>query len=142
MQRPSLISVGLAALALAYALPAAVRADDTFSVAPQQKVTFGGGDGDTFAVEQISRYDNMVTVLLRPKGESCTFRFDVGVGRSVQLRSDSPSGQTLLCKATLQPITEDGVAQFGAQCTEGSRLDEHKCPAEGDTAAATTYPQQ
>jgi len=108
MTRPSLITLGLAGVVLAYALPAAVRADDTFSVAPQQMVTFGGGDGDTFAVEQISRNDNMVTVLLRPKGESCTFRFDVGVGRSVQLRSDTPSGQSLLCKATLQPITEDG----------------------------------
>ena len=141
MTRPSLISLGLAGVVLACALPAAVRADDTFSVAPQQMVTFGGGDGDTFAVEQISRNDNMVTVLLRPKGESCTFRFDVGVGRSVQLRSDTPSGQSLLCKATLQPITEDGAAQFGAECTEGPRSDEHKCPAEGDTAAVT-YPQQ
>ena len=141
MTRPSLITLGLAGVVLAYALPAAVRADDTFSVAPQQMVTFGGGEGDTFAVEQISRNDNMVTVLLRPKGESCTFRFDVGVGRSVQLRSDTPSGQSLLCKATLQPITEDGAAQFGAECTEGPRSDEHKCPAEGDTAAVT-YPQQ
>jgi hypothetical protein len=75
VKSPSLISVGLAALALAYALPAAVRADD------------------------------------------------VGVGRSVQLRSDTPSDQTLLCKATLQPITEDGAAQFGAECTEGPRSD-------------------
>ena len=141
MTRPSLITLGLAGVVLAYALPAAVRADDTFSVAPQQMVTFGSGDGDTFAVEQISRNDNMVTVLLRPKGESCTFRFDVGVGRSVQLRSDTPSGQSLLCKATLQPITEDGAAQFGAECTEGPPSDEHKCPAEGDTAAVT-YPQQ
>ena len=142
MTRPSLITLGLAGVVLAYALPAAVRADDTFSVAPQQMVTFGGGDGDTFAVEQISRNDNMVTVLLRPKGESCTFRFDVGVGRSVQLRSDTPSGQSLLCKATLQPITEDGTASFGAECSEEPVSHERKCPAEGNTAAIDDYPQQ
>ena len=63
------------------------------------------------------------------------------VRAAARLRSDTPSGQSLLCKATLQPITEDGTAQFGAECTEGPRSDEHKCPAEGDTAAVT-YPQQ
>jgi hypothetical protein len=109
-------------------------------VAPQQAVTFGGS-GDSFAVEQISRNDNTVTVLLRPKGESCTFRFPVIVGRSVQLRADTPSGQSLLCKATLHPITEDGSAQFDAECNEEPVSQERKCPPEGDTASII-YPQQ
>ena len=142
MRIPCLVRSGLAVFALA-ALPFSLAhaQDDTFAIAPQQVVTLGGGDGDSFAVEQISRQDNAVTVLLRPMGEGCTFRFPVTVGRSVQLRADTPGGQSLLCKATLQPITEDGAAQFGAECTEGPRSDEHKCPAEGDTAAVT-YPQQ
>jgi hypothetical protein len=113
---------------------------ETFSIAPLQAVTFGGGTGDSFSVEQISRHDNSVTVLLRPMGEGCVFRFPVTVGRSVQLRADSPTGQGLLCKATLQPITEDGSAQFGAECNEAPVSHEHKCPAAGDTAAID-YPQ-
>jgi hypothetical protein len=145
MKRLSLVSIGLAGLALACVLPVTAHAEDTFSVGPQQMVSFGAGNGDadTFAVEQIPRNDNMVTVLLRPKGESCTFRFDVGVGRSVQLRSDGPSGQSMVCKATLQPITEDGAAQFGAECSEAPVSAERKCPPAGDTAAITSpYPQQ
>jgi hypothetical protein len=108
----------------------------------QQSVTFGGdNDSDSFAVEQISPHDNTVTVLLRPKGESCNFRFDVSVGRSVQLRTGGPSGETLLCKATLRQFAKDGSAEFGAECSEGPVADNvPKCPAEGDTAAA--YPQQ
>lgn len=142
MPRPSLVSVCIAALALAYALPHVARADDTFSVTPRQVVTLGDGEGDAFAVEQISRNDNTVTVLLRPKGESCTFRFAVGVGRSVQLRSDSGSGQSMLCKATLQPLTQDDAAEFGAECTETPAWPSApKCPANGDTAAID-YPQQ
>jgi hypothetical protein len=144
-KHPCRIRTGLAGIAFAVSLASIAPAhaedsSDTFSVAPQQAVTFGSGDGDSFAVEQISRNDNTVTVLLRPKGESCTFRFDVGVGRSVQLRSDGPSGQSMLCKATLYPITEDGVAQFGAECSEEPVSNARKCPPEGDTAAA--YPQQ
>lgn len=142
MRHPSLVSVWIATLALACALPFLARADDTFSVTPSQVVTLGNGEGDAFAVEQISRNDNMVTVLLRPKGESCTFRFQVGVGRSVQLRSDSGTGQSMLCKATLQPLTQDGAAEFGAECTEiPVSSSEPKCPADGETAAMD-YPQQ
>ena len=141
MPSPSLVSLCIASLALACVLPVIAHADDTFSVAPSQVVTLGGGAGDEFAVEQISRNDNMVTVLLRPKGESCTFRFEVGVGRSVQLRSDTATGQSLLCKATLQPLTQDGAAEFGAECTEEPvSSSELKCPPDGDTAAIN-YPQ-
>jgi hypothetical protein len=123
-------------------LAAALSQDtpDTISIAPQQAITFGGGDGDSFAIEQISPNDNSVMVLLRPKGENCTFRFPMSVGRSVQLRADTPSGQSLLCKATLRPITSDGSAEFGAECNEEARSDERKCPPEGDTAAI--YPEQ
>jgi hypothetical protein len=143
MKSLSLVSLGLAGVVLASVLPITAHAEDTFSVGPQQVVTFGSnGDADTFAIEQISRNDNSVTVLLRPKGESCTFRFDVGVGRSVQLRSDGPSGHSMVCKATLQPITEDGTAQFGAECAEAPVSAERKCPPAGDTAAITSYPQQ
>jgi hypothetical protein len=141
MARPSLVSLCIASFAFACALPVGARADDTFSVTPSQVVTLGNGEGDAFAVEQISRNDNMVTVLLRPKGESCTFRFDVGVGRSVQLRSDSGTGQSMLCKATLQPLTQDDAAEFGAECTETPTSSELKCPPDGDTAAIN-YPQQ
>ena len=141
MPRPSLVSLRIASFVFACALPFVAHANDTFSVTPSQVVTLGNGEGDTFAVEQISRNDNMVTVLLRPKGESCTFRFDVGVGRSVQLRSDSGSGQSMLCKATLQPLTQDNAAEFGAECTEAPTSSELKCPPEGDTAAIN-YPQQ
>ena len=142
MPRPSLVSLSIASFAFACALPLIAHADDTFSVTPSQVVTLGNGEGDAFAVEQISRNDNMVTVLLRPKGESCTFRFHVGVGRSVQLRSDSGSGQSMLCKATLQPLTQDGAAEFGAECTEvPTSSSEPKCPPDGDTAAIN-YPQQ
>jgi hypothetical protein len=143
MRIPCLVRTGLATLALA-TLPISLAhsQDDTFAIAPQQVVTLGGGDGDSFAVEQISRQDNAVTVLLRPMGEGCTFRFPVTVGRSVQLRADTPGGQSLLCKATLQPITEDGTASFGAECNEEPVSRERKCPAEGNTAAIETYPQQ
>ena len=143
MRIPCLVRTGLATLALA-TLPISLAhsQDDTFAIAPQQVVTLGGGDGDSFAVEQISRQDNAVTVLLRPMGEGCTFRFPITVGRSVQLRADTPGGQSLLCKATLQPITEDGTASFGAECNEGPVSRERKCPAEGNTAAIDTYPQQ
>ena len=67
MNFPCLIRTGLAVIALAAPLSLAHSEDagDTFSLAPLQVVTFGGGDGDSFAVEQISRNDNTVTVLLR-----------------------------------------------------------------------------
>ncbi len=142
MPRPSLVSLSIASFALACALPVIAHADDTFSVIPSQVVTLGDGEGDAFAVERISRNDNTVTVLLRPKGESCTFRFAVGVGRSVQLRSDTGSGQSMLCKATLQPLTQDDAAEFGAECTETPLASSApKCPPDGDTAAID-YPQQ
>ena len=142
MARPSLVSLCIASFAFACALPVIAHADDTFSVIPSQVVTLGNGEGDAFAVEQISRNDNTVTVLLRPKGESCTFRFAVGVGRSVQLRSDSGTGQSMLCKATLQPLTQDDAAEFGAECTEAPVSSSGpKCPPDGDTAAID-YPQQ
>lgn len=138
MRYPCLVRLGVVALALT-AIPLAFAHSeetmDTFAVEPLQAVSFGGGDGDSFSVEQISRNDNTVTVLLRPMGEGCVFRFPVIVGRSVQLRADTPSGQSLMCKATLQPITEDGTARFGAECSEAPISHERKCPPDGDTAS-------
>ena len=86
---------------------AAVRADDTFTVLPQQVVSVGDGAGDTFLLESISQNDNSVVILLRPKGEDCNFRFVLGVGRSVDLHVDAPTGQSFLCKTTLRPIVDD-----------------------------------
>lgn len=143
MKRPCLVRLGFAAaalMAIPFAHALAEDPSETFSIAPLQAVTFGGGDGDSFSVEQISRPNNTVTVLLRPMGEGCVFRFPVSVGRSVQLRADTPNGHSLLCKATLQPITEDGSAQFGAECNEAPVSHERKCPADSDTAAID-YPQ-
>lgn len=149
MQHPCLVRLRTTALALAVIALAPIQAisaqaDDaleTFSVQPMQAVSLGGGDGDSFSVEQISRVDNSVTVLLRPMGETCVFRFPVTVGRSVQLRADTPTGQSLVCKATLQPITEDGNARFGAECNEAPISREVKCPPEGDTASVD-HPQR
>jgi len=136
--------LGLVVIALAV-LPCALAhsedAADIFSVAPQQAVSFGGGDGDSFAVEQISPSDNSVTVLLRPMGEGCSFRFPVSVGRSVQLRADTPDGQGMLCKATLQALRADGSAEFGAECNEAQVSHERKCPPDSDTASID-YPQR
>ena len=91
---------------------AAARADDTFTVLPQQVVSVGDGAGDSFLLESISRNDNSVVILLRPKGEDCNFRFVLGVGRSVHLRVDAPTGQSFLCKTTLRPIVDDKNVQF------------------------------
>lgn len=137
MHRPCLARFGLALVlaAMPFAFAQADEAVDAVAVAPMQDVTFGGGTGDSFSVEQISRSENVVTVLLRPMGEGCVFRFPLSVGRSVQLRADTPTGQTLLCKVTLQPITEDGTAYFGAECSEATISHEHKCPPEGETAS-------
>ncbi len=144
MKRPCLVRFGLALVALTV-LPLAIahseEAMDTFSIEPMQAVSLGGGNGDSFSVENISRSDNTVTVLLRPMGETCVFRFPVMVGRSVQLRADTPTGQTLMCKATLQPITEDGSARFGAECNEAPITHELKCPPDGDTASVD-HPQR
>ncbi len=138
MRRQSLLPVlGLLAIGHVW-IPA--MAEDSFAVAPQQVVAFGDGGGDAFAVESISRQDNTVTVLLQPQGENCTFRFEVGVGRSVQLRTPTTTGQQMLCRATLQPLTDDGTAHFGAECSDEPISNEPKCP-EGDTAA-NTYPQR
>lgn len=144
MTRPCCIRVGfLAALLCVAALGARAEEEtDEISLRPQQAVTFGGGDGDSFSIEQISRNDNTVTVLLRPMGETCVFRFPVMVGRSVQLRASTPAGHSLLCKATLHPLSDDGTAQFGAECNEEPISAEPKCPPEGDTASVGTYPQR
>jgi hypothetical protein len=112
-------------------------ADDTFTVLPQQAVSLGEGNGDSFMLEAISPNDNSVVVLLRPKGEDCTFRFPVSVGQSVQLRIDSRLGQSFLCEATLRPVVNAGGVQFRARCAEKPASYERKCPpASGTTAAA------
>ncbi len=152
MTRPCLVRTGLAVLALTV-LPLALsqlsnaladEAMETFAVEPLQAVSLGGGDGDSFTVEQISRSDNSVTVLLQPMGETCVFRFPVLVGRSVQLRAETPSG-SMMCKATLQPITGDQTANFGAECSEAEISHERKCPPENDTASvdqSVDHPQK
>ena len=126
----------LAVLAMTLGLTAA-HADDTFSVAPQQAVSIGGDHGDTFAVEQISRADNTVVVLMRPKGEDCTFRFSVNPGTALQLRTETADGQTFMCKATLRPIIDDAAAQFAAECSEQVIAQEPpRCPTVKDAASA------
>lgn len=117
-------------------LAAAPYADEAFTVTPGQAVSIGGGDGDAFAVERISRNDNAVVVLLHPKGEDCTFRFSVNVGQSVQLRTQASDGQSFLCKATLRPIIDDSRAQFAAECAEQSHADERKCPPDSNAGSA------
>jgi hypothetical protein len=114
------------------------HADDTFTVLPQQAVTIGDGDGDSFMLERISPNNNSVVVLLRPKGEDCTFRFAVDVGRSVQLRIGSPLGPSFLCEATLRPIVDTKSVQFRAACAERPASAERRCPPGSGTAAATT----
>ena len=127
-QAPDMKSARLLGLVLAVAPVAPPHADGTFTVTLEQAVTIGGGDGDTFGVERISRTDNTVTVLLRPRGEDCTFRFSVGVGQSVQLRTDGSDGQSLLCWATLRLIIDDTRVQFAADCAERPSSTERKCP--------------
>jgi hypothetical protein len=46
-----------------------------------------------------------------------------------------------MCRATLQPITEDGNARFEAACDEAPIAREAKCPPEGDTASVD-HPQR
>jgi hypothetical protein len=120
-------------------LGGAVAADDTFTVLPQQAVSLGTGGGDSFMLEGVSPAHNSVTVLLRPKGETCTFRFSVDVGQSVNLRIDSPLGQAYLCEATLRPIIDTGSAQFRAECTEKPVNYERKCPPVSGTTASATH---
>lgn len=131
-------SLCILTLLLAATFLSSALADETFSVAPEQAVTIGGGEGDTFGVESLSEKDRMAVLLLRPKGEDCTFRFPLFVGRSVQLRSQDASGQSLLCSATLRSITDDKRAQFAADCKAQPRSDERKCPLEPDAAAAVS----
>ena len=97
---------------------------------PQQVVSVGDGAGDTFLLESISQNDNSVVILLRPKGENCNFRFVLGVGRSVDLHVDAPTGQSFLCKTT-----DDKNVQFGAECSEQPASHERKCPPDASTAA-------
>jgi hypothetical protein len=91
-------------------------------------VTIGEGNGDSFMVERISPKENTVVVLLRPKGEDCTFRFVVDVGQSVQLRIDTPLGQSFLCETTLRPIVDAQSVQFRAECAERPANQERKWP--------------
>lgn len=128
----------LFALLLPLSLPMAGHADETFTVTLEQAISIGGGDGDTFGVERLSRNDNTAVVLLRPKGEDCTFRFPLNVGRSVQLRTNAADGQSLLCSATLRVIIDDKRAQFAAECFAQPRSDERKCPPASDSAAAAS----
>jgi hypothetical protein len=115
------------------------NAEDTFTVLPQQAVSIGEGKGDSFMVERISPKENALVVLLRPKGEDCTFRFVVDVGQSVQLRIDTPLGQSFLCETTLRPIVDAQSVQFRAECAERPASQERKCPPTNGTTAAATH---
>ena len=110
------------------AWPAA--ADDVLDVEPGHAISIGD-DSDRFMVEKISPEDQYVLVLLRPRKETCNFRFPVDVGRSVQLRVSYPSGKSFLCKMTLAPIVDKEVVRFSVSCEEKAVSNDTKCPAEG-----------
>ncbi len=131
-------SAALFGLLLAATPLSAPHADEAFTVTPGQAVSIGAGAGDAFAVERISRNENTVVVLLRPKGEDCTFRFSVNVGQSVQLRTQAADGQSFLCKATLRPIIDDTRAQFAEECAEQSPSNERKCPPDSNAGSAAS----
>ncbi len=131
-------SAALFGLLLAVTPLSAAHADEAFTVTPGQAVSIGSGEGDAFAVERISRNENTVVVLLRPKGEDCTFRFSVNVGQSVQLRTQAADGQSFLCKATLRPIIDDAQAQFAAECAEQAQSNERKCPPGANAGSASS----
>jgi len=106
--------------------PAAVRADETFSVTRNSAITFGHGDGDTFGVDEIQ--NDVVAVLIRPQGETCTLRFPLLRGEKLRLRAVGTQGERLMCEATLMSA-EGQEARFTARCSEQvTAASEPKCP--------------
>ena len=129
----------LALVVLAFALPCAGQADDTFAVTRTSIVSLGAEGGDTFSFERISPETREVVVLVRPKGENCTFRFSVHIGESVLLRTTDNLGESLLCRASLVSVVDDGTARFSAECTPHAPSNERKCPPPPNSAS--TYPK-
>ncbi len=129
----------LLALALVVALTCACKADDTFAVTRTSIISLGAEGGDTFSFERISPESREVLVLLRPKGENCTFRFPVGIGEYVLLRTTDNLGESLLCRASLVSVLEDGTAHFSAECTAHAPSNERKCPP--PPSSASVFPK-
>ncbi len=118
----------LLSLDLVVALTCACKADDTFAVTRTSIVSLGAQGGDTFSFERISPQTREVVVLLRPKGENCTFRFPVGIGEYVLLRTMDNLGESLFLgrvhrtravqRAQVSPSAELGkqVDSIGRRC--------------------------
>ena len=124
----------LLSLVLVVLLTCVCRADDTFLVTGTSIVSLGAEGGDTFSFERISSESREVVVLLRPKGENCTFRFPVSIGESVMLRTMNNLGEPLLCRASLVSVKSDGTARFSADCTPHAASNERKCPPPPNSA--------
>jgi hypothetical protein len=106
----------LLSLVLVVALTCACQADDTFAVTRTSIVSLGAEGGDTFSFERISPETREVVVLLRPKGENCTFRFPVGIGEHVLLRTTDNLGESLLCRASLVSVLGRELIKRVANC--------------------------
>ena len=95
-------------------------------------VTIGDGDGDSFMLERISPNDNSVVVLLRPKGEDCTFRFAVDVGRSVQLRIAARSVRLFSARRPYDPLWTPRVCNSGPRAPRGRQVPSADVPPEAE----------
>jgi hypothetical protein len=116
-------------------LTCACQADDTFAVTRTSIVSLGAEGGDSFSFERISPETREVVVLLRPKGENCTFRFPVGIGEHVLLRTTDNLGEPLLCRASLVSVIDDGTARFSAECTSQAPSNQRECPPGPNSAS-------
>jgi hypothetical protein len=124
-------------LVLVVVLTCACQADDTFAVTRTSIVSLGAEGGDTFSFERISPESREVVVLLRPKGENCTFRFPVGIGENVLLHTTNNLGEFLLCRASLVSVLDDGTARFSAECVPQPPSNERKCPPPPNSASVS-----
>jgi len=88
-----------------------------------------------FSFERIAPETREVVVLLRPKGENCTFRFPVGIGENVLLRTTDKLGEPLLCRASFVSVLDDGTARFAAECTPQAPSNERRCPPPPSSAS-------
>jgi hypothetical protein len=111
---------------LATLFASAGYADDTFTVTRSTVVSFGRQGGDTFGVDRISQ--DTAFVLIRPRGESCTLRFPLGVGERLFLRTVDGDGQPVVCEASLVALVDDTAARFSARCRRQITSTDRKCP--------------
>ena len=125
----------LLSLVVVVGLTCACQADDTFAVTRTSIVSLGAEGGDSFSFERISPETREVVVLLRPKGENCTFRFPVGIGEHVLLRTTDNLGEPLLCRASLVSVIDDGTARFSAECTPQASSNQRECPPPPNSAS-------